>query len=119
MYNNNNNIYRGLIKKAMIISIIRPLRPSKHEQTVIAQQPASSPTSTEASVNFPMPEDDDMGQHVSPINKPGPQEIILLHKNRSGSKMIWFKILPPSIYQYHNIFCFLDKNKFKGSNKKS
>ena len=55
-----------------IISIfIRMLRPSKDHQIVIEQQPDPSPNATKASENFLTPGDDDMVQHISPINKPG------------------------------------------------
>ena len=62
------------------------MRQSKDHQTVIKQQPAPSPTLIKASGILPMPGDDDMGQHIRPINKTGPQEIFVLMRKED-----WFK----------------------------
>ena len=59
-----------------IISIsIRIMRPIKDQHIVIEQQPDPSPNVTKASDIFLTPGDEDMVQHISPINKSGPQEI--------------------------------------------
>ena len=65
----NNNLYQGLIQIiTIIILIIRALIQSKDYQTVIKKQPASSLNLTKASDMFPVPRDDDMDKHSSPIN---------------------------------------------------
>ena len=88
MDNYNNNIYQGLIPKIKL-PIIKTLRPNKDRQAVIAQQPAPSPTVMKSSGIFLVPGDDDMGQHISPINKPVPQEILVIWRkeNNTGSNI--------------------------------
>ena len=51
------------------------MRPIKDQHIVIEQQPDPSPNVTKASDIFLTPGDEDMVQHISPINKSGPQEI--------------------------------------------
>ena len=53
--------------------MIRTLRLIKCQQTVIKQQPETSPNVTKASGIFLILEDDDMVQHIIPINNSGPQ----------------------------------------------
>ena len=51
--------------------------PIKDNHTVINQQPGPSPNLTKASDIFLIPGDEEMVQHIIPINKSGPQEIFL------------------------------------------
>ena len=78
-----NNLYEGLIQKQILI--IRKLRPSRDHQTFIKKQPDPSPDITKASDIFLIPRDDEMVQHVSLINKSGPQDIFLFRENNMGS----------------------------------
>ena len=78
MENNNNNICEGLIQtKTTIIPIIRTLRPSKDQQTLIQKKPDLSRTVMKASGIFTMPGDDEIGQHIIPINKTVPQDVFI------------------------------------------
>ena len=80
-YIDNNNLYQGLIpQKTIIISIIITLRPSKYHQTVIEQQPDTSPNVTKASEILLIPGGYDMFQHIIPINKSVLQDIFSLEK---------------------------------------
>ena len=61
--------------KTIIILIIRTLRTSKDHHIVIEQQPEPSPNASEILL---IPGDDDMVQHIIPINKSGTQDIFSL-----------------------------------------
>ena len=52
--------------------------PSNDNQTVINQQPDPSPNVMKAREIFLITGDDEMVQHIRPINKSGPQEIVAL-----------------------------------------
>ena len=56
------------------------MRPIKDHQTVIDKQPDPSPNVTKASENFLIPRDDEMVQHISPINKLVPHDIFALYR---------------------------------------
>ena len=58
--------------KTIVILIIRTLITIRDHHTVIEQQPDQSPNVTKASKILLSPGDDDMVQHISPINKSGP-----------------------------------------------
>ena len=60
-------------KKTIIILIISTIRPIKDHQKIINQQPV-----TKESDLLLITGDDEMVQHISPINKSGPQEIFSL-----------------------------------------
>ena len=53
--------------------MIRTLRLIKYHQTVIEQQPVTSPNVTKSSGIFLILGDDSMVQHIIPINNSGPQ----------------------------------------------
>ena len=72
-----NNLYKRVIK-TIIIPLIRTLRPRKDHHTVIKQQPDPSPNVTKESEILLITGDDDMVQHISPINKSGPRDIFFL-----------------------------------------
>ena len=59
--------------QTIIILNIRTLVPINDNQTSIKQQTDLSPNVTKASDIFLIPGDDKMVQHISPINKSGPQ----------------------------------------------
>ena len=68
----------GMIQtKKTIIPIIRNRRPSKDQQTLIQKKPDLSRTLMKASGIFPMPGDDEIDQHIIPINKTVPQDIFI------------------------------------------
>ena len=46
------------------------MMPRKDQQKFIEKQPDPSQNVTKAINIYPIPGDDDMGQHISPINKP-------------------------------------------------
>ena len=62
----------------MIITIIRILSPNKDHQAVFEQQPDPSPNVTKESDILLISGDDEMVQHIIPINKPIPQEIFYI-----------------------------------------
>ena len=55
---------------------MRTLEPIYNYQTVIEQQPDPSPNVTKENVNFLVPGNDEMVQHISPINKSGLHKIL-------------------------------------------
>ena len=78
-YMDTNNLYQWLIQiETIVIPIMRTLRPSKKNQIVTKQQPAPSSTVIKSSGILPMSGKSDIGQHISPITKPGQQEIFVL-----------------------------------------
>ena len=74
-YTDKNNLYQGSKQK---IPIIRTLRPINYHQKVIKQQYAPSPNVMKTSDSLLIYGDDEMVQHIIPINKPGPQDIFAL-----------------------------------------
>ena len=72
----------------MIILSIRTRRPIKYHQTVVEQQPDPATTVTKASDIWLIPGDDDMVQHIRPIKKSGPLDILLLGENKMISNTI-------------------------------
>ena len=59
------------------------MRPIKDHQEVIEQQPDSSPNVTKSRDVLLIPGDDEMVQHIRPINKLGPKDIFFsLDKRR-------------------------------------
>ena len=58
--------------KTIITLSIRTRRSSKDHQTVVEKQPDPETNVTKSSDIFLIPRDDDMVQHISPINKSGP-----------------------------------------------
>ena len=84
----NNILYQGFIQtKTKIIPIISILRPSKYNRTVIQQQPYPAKNVTKSSDIILIHGDDDMVQHIIPINKSGPQGIYLFGENNMSSNM--------------------------------
>ena len=76
-YTDNNNLYQGLIQTKKI-PIIRTLRPSKDYQTVIEQRPDPSQDAKKDNDIFLIPGNDEIVQHIIPVNKQGLQEILAL-----------------------------------------
>ena len=97
----NNNVCQGLIQtKTIILPIIRTLRPSKDQQTVIKQQHDSSTIVIKSSFIFLMSGDAEMGQHISSIDKPVLREFFSLKKGRRVqicTQEIMYDILLPGI----------------------
>ena len=54
------------------------LRPIKDHQTVFEKQPDPAKQLTKSSDIWIIPGDDEMVQHIRPINKSGPQDIFSL-----------------------------------------
>ena len=72
--------------KTIIIPSIRTQRPSKDHQTVFKQKPDSATNVTKASDIWMIPGDDDMIQHIRPLNKSGPQDIVDLWRKEGDLK---------------------------------
>ena len=66
--------------KTTIILIIRALSPIKNHQKVIKQQPDPSHNAIKANDICLIPGNDEMVEHIIPINKSGLQEIFTLKR---------------------------------------
>ena len=70
----------------MIILSIRTRRPIKYHQTVVEQQPDPATTVTKESDIWLIPGDDDMVQHIRPLNKSVREEIVTLWRKEDEFK---------------------------------
>ena len=68
----NDNNYQLLIQTKQKNPIIRILRPGKDEHTAIEKQTSPTPTVMKAGGILSVTGNDDMGQCIISINKPGP-----------------------------------------------
>ena len=70
--------YKQNNKTTKTISSIKTRRPIKNQQALVEQQPDTETNVTKVSDVWLINGDDDMVQHIRPINKSGPQEIFAL-----------------------------------------
>ena len=56
------------------------LSPIKYHHTVIKQQLDTPPNATKSNDIFLIPGNDEIVQHIRPINKSGPQDFLLLRE---------------------------------------
>ena len=92
--------------------------PSNDNQTVINQQSDPSPNVMKARENFLITGDDEMVQHIRPINKSGPQDIFLFGEKKMSSKnpgLIWFNVSSPSINKDRKRFLLLGEKKMSSN----